>query len=205
MAASRESSESMFCALSICARALLFSRASRRLPSEIWLWALLSCASTSASSSSTSRRMRLFKSSMRPSSMVTATVSSTAPETDTEATPSMPSNRGNISPSTKSVSSCTSAPSRDTEAMDTGSMLGSICITTGAPTASSHEPRSMSSCEESSIITLFMSTPLSNSMMTRERFSDEVELMLSMPGSVANEASMGRVMSLSTCSGVAPI
>ena len=50
-----------------------------------------------------------------------------------------------------------------------------------------------------------MSTPLSNSMMTRERFSDEVELMLSMPGSVANEASMGRVTSLSTCSGVAPI
>ena len=84
-------------------------------------------------------------------------------------------------------------------------MSGLICITTGEPTESLHEPRSMSICEESSIITPFMSTPLSNSMMMMERFSAEVEVMPLMPASVANEASIGRVISLSTCSGVAPI
>ena len=141
---------------------------------------------------------------MRSSSMVMATVSSTAPETDTEATPSMPSSLGSSVSSTKSVSSRTSAPSRDTEAIETGSMSGLICITTGAPTESLQEPRSMSICEESSINTPFMSTPLSNSRMMIERFSADVEVMPLMSESVANDASMGRVTSLSTCSGVAP-
>ena len=94
--------------------------------------------------------------------------------------------------------------SRVTERMATGSISGFSFMATGAPMASSQPPRSWSSREDSSIRAVSMFAPSLNCMMTTETLSREDEVIFFTSVSVAKAASMGRVTSLSTCSGVAP-
>ena len=94
--------------------------------------------------------------------------------------------------------------SRETERIATGSMSGFSFMATGAPMASSHSPRSWSSREESSIRAVSMFAPSLNCMITTDTLSREEEVIFFTSVSVATAASMGRVTSVSTCSGVAP-
>ena len=94
--------------------------------------------------------------------------------------------------------------SRVTESMATGSISGFSFMVTGAPTSSLQSPRSWSSREEISIRAVSMFAPSLNCMMTTETLSREEEVIFFTSLSVAKAASMGRVSSSSTCSGVAP-
>ena len=94
--------------------------------------------------------------------------------------------------------------SRETESMATGSMSGFSFMATGAPISSPQLPRSCSSREFSSIRAVSMLAPSLNCMMTTDTLSREEEVIFFTSVSVATAASMGRVTSASTCSGVAP-
>ena len=97
-----------------------------------------------------------------------------------------------------------SMSSRVTERIATGSMSGFSFMATGAPTSSFQSPRSWSSREEISISAVSMFAPSLNCMTTTETLSLEEEVIFFTSVSVAKAASMGRVMSSSTRSGVAP-
>ena len=89
--------------------------------------------------------------------------------------------------------------------MVTGSISGFSFIIIGVPTESSQPPESSSTWELISIMAVFISAPDSNSITTSERFSLDVEDRPFTSVSVAKAASMGRVISDSTFSGVAPV
>ena len=74
----------------------------------------------------------------------------------------------------------------------------------GAPMESLHVADSVLISELISISAVFMSAVSLNSSTTSERLSLEVDVISLMSVSVANAASIGRVTSSSTCSGVAP-
>ena len=88
--------------------------------------------------------------------------------------------------------------------MDTGSMSGLIFMMAGAPMESLHVADSVLILELISISAVFMSAVSLNSNTTRERLSLDVDEIFLMSVSVANDDSIGRVISSSTCSGVAP-
>ena len=97
-----------------------------------------------------------------------------------------------------------SMSSRVTDRIATGSMSGFSFRATGAPTSSSQVPLSWSSWAEISISAVSMFAPSLNCMTTTDTLSRDCEVSFLMSVSVAKDASMGRVTSLSTCSGVAP-
>ena len=94
--------------------------------------------------------------------------------------------------------------SRTTETMDTGSMSGLIFMMAGAPMESLHVADSVVISELISIMAVFMSAVSLNSSTTSDRLSLDWDDTSLMSVSVANAASIGRVTSSSTCSGVAP-
>ena len=136
--------------------------------------------------------------------MVTSTSCVIRPDAVTEATPLMASNSGTSVSSTYSDSSRRSISPRDTDRIDTGSMSGLIFMMAGAPMESLHVADSVLISELISISAVFMSAVSLNSSTTSERLSLEVDVISLMSVSVANAASIGRVTSSSTCSGVAP-
>ena len=91
-----------------------------------------------------------------------------------------------------------------TESIATGSMSGFSFMVTGAPISSPQLPRSWSSREEISISAVSMFAPSLNCMITTDTLSRDEEVIFFTSVSVAKEASIGRVTSDSTCSGVAP-
>ena len=83
-------------------------------------------------------------------------------------------------------------------------MFGLIFMMAGAPMESLHVADSVLISELISISAVFMSAVSLNSSTTSERLSLEVDVISLISVSVANAASIGRVTSSSTCSGVAP-
>ena len=140
-------------ALVICACALV------NCPSAASIWALTASAS---------RALTAFSFSWS-STMCICRV--TAPLTVTPATPLMPSSLPVSSSVTKSLNSCTSAPSREMAATNVGIMEGFILSTYGEETVSSQLACRAEIFCWMSMLTVSMFTPSSNSSTTIETLS----------------------------------
>ena len=136
--------------------------------------------------------------------MSTSTSSVIVPVVVTLATPAILSSSGSTCSVTKSVTSVSFIPSTSTAATITGIMSGFNFMMMDLPTESSQYELIWSRFSRISIVVESILAVSSNSRITSEMFSWDMELTFSILVTVAMDCSIGFVTTVSTVSGLAP-